>query len=55
MRYIREHETFYIVEYKSGICRRFIEPTDGIINFISELTPTTRTYSNGALKIETWE
>ena len=55
MRYVRADETFYIVEYKSGRCKRFNDKTDKIISFISETAPTRRSYNNGKLVIYTWE
>lgn len=55
MRYLKPNETFYIVEYASGKCRRFNELTDSIIAFITELAPTRQSYNNGKLIIYTWE
>lgn len=55
MRYLKPDETFYIVEYDSGKCRRFYQITDAIIKFISDIPPTRRAYNNGKLTIYTWE
>ena len=55
MRYNRPDETFYIVEYESGKCKRFREITTPIVKFTAGIAPTTRTYNNGTLKITTWE
>ena len=55
MRYNRPDETFYIVEYESGKCKRFREITTPIVKFTAGIAPTMRTYNNGTLKITTWE
>ena len=55
MRYVKENETFYIVEYKSGKCKKFADITTPIVKFTAEIAPTARTYNNGKLKIYTWE
>ena len=54
-RHLKPGETFYIVEYDSGKCRRFYQITDAIIKFISDITPTRMSYNNGKLIIYTWE
>ena len=55
MRYLKPDESFYIVEYASGICRRYNDITDPIIKFITGIAPTQRSYNNGKLIIYTWE
>ena len=54
-RHLKNDESFYIVEYDSGKCRRFYEITDSIINFISDIVPVRNSYNNGKLIIYTWE
>lgn len=54
-RHVKPDESFYIVEYASGKCRRFNELTDSIIAFITEIAPTRQSYNNGNLIIYTWE
>lgn len=54
-RHLKNDESFYIVEYDSGKCRRFYVITDSIIKFISDITPSRRSYNNGKLVIYTWE
>lgn len=54
-RHVKPDESFYIVEYDSGKCRRFYQITDAIVNFISDIAPTRMSYNNGKLIIYTWE
>ena len=54
-RILKPDESFYIVEYDSGKCRRFYEITDSIIRFISDISPNRRSYNNGKLIVYTWE
>lgn len=54
-RHVKPDESFYIVEYDSGKCRRFYEITESIIRFISDTAPTRMSYNNGKLIIYTWE
>lgn len=55
MRYVKANESFYIVEYKSGKCKKFNDITTPIVKFTAEIAPTSRTYNNGKLVIYTWE
>lgn len=54
-RVIKPDKSFYFVEYDSGKCRRFYELTESIFRFISDISPTCRSYNNGKLIIYTWE
>ena len=54
-RYIRANDSYYVVEYKSGKCKKFAAPTDKIIQFISEIAPTRQSCNNGELIVYTWE
>lgn len=54
-RYVKVDESYYLVEYKSGKCKKFSAPTDKIISFISEIAPTRQSCNNGKLIIYTWE
>lgn len=54
-RHVKPDESFYIVEYDSGKCRRFYEITESIIRFISDIAPSRNSYNNGKLIIYTWE
>ena len=54
-RHLKPDESFYIVEYDCGKCRRFNQITESIIKFISDIVPSRRCYNNGKLIIFTWE
>ena len=54
-RHIKPDESFFIVEYDSGKCRRFYQITGAIIKFISDITPIRNVYNNSQLIIYTWE
>lgn len=54
-RHIKPDESFFIVEYDTGKCRRFNHITDAIIGFISDIAPIRNVYNNSQLIIYTWE
>ena len=53
--HVKPDESFFVVEYASGKCRRFNELTESIVAFIAKIAPTRQSYNNGKLIIYTWE
>lgn len=54
-RHVKPNESFYIVEYANGKCRRFYHLTNAIVKFTANIAPTQRSYNNGKLIVTTWE